>query len=80
MDISYKKLSLIRWLAEINDIVLINKIEKLRNTQTKIVENQNPISIDNLIARHKISESDIVNNNTIDQKNLTTYYNSRINE
>jgi hypothetical protein len=78
MDTISKKLSLIKWLTELNDSVIINKIEKLKELHDR-QKNYSTFSIDDLVARHKRSEDDIANNRTIDQKELIAYFSSKIN-
>jgi hypothetical protein len=74
MDMSLKKITLIRWLTELNDISVINKIEQLRNMQEHV-----PMTIDELISRHLQSENDIQNNNLIEQSELQKYYQNQLN-
>ncbi|MBM2817085.1 MAG: hypothetical protein HW421_3847 [Ignavibacteria bacterium] len=76
MDLATKKLSLIQWLSELNDISIINKIEKLKS---EIITHQNlmPLTIDDLIDRHNQAEQDIRTNSMIDQEALASYFQNK---
>ena len=78
MDITLKKLSLIKWITEIEDDVVISKIEELKELDSS-KKNEAVLSINELIARHKRSEEDINSSRTIKQEELNAFFKNKIN-
>jgi len=56
---------------------IISKIVKLKELYEGF-GNNHTLSIDELIARHNLSEEDIINNRTNDQNELILFFNSKI--
>jgi hypothetical protein len=79
MDITIKKLSLIHWLTELNDISIINRIENIRNMQSSSIKEPKTFTIEELINRHLQSENDIRKNNLINQDELVNYFDNKLN-
>ena len=77
MDITNKKINLIRWLTDLNDIPTLNQIENIKKIHSRMTDEQIPLSIDELIGRHRQSENDILTNNLIEQNELANYFNNK---
>jgi len=77
MEIHTRKLSIIHWLTELNDVSIISKIENIKNKHRSPKQELTPITIDELILRHQQSENDIQNNQLIDQDELSNFFKNR---
>lgn len=76
MDIYAKKISLIHWLTELNDISLINKIEEIKDRFSNSFV-QSTLSVEDLIQRHSQSENEIIDNLLINQDILSAYFENK---
>ena len=76
MDFAAKKLSLIHWLSELNDLSVLNRIESIQS-EIMNFKNIHPMSIDELLQRHLKSEADIKNNALISQDKLVAYFENK---
>ena len=76
MDFAAKKLSLIHWLSELNDLSVLNRIESIQS-EIMNLKNIQPMSIDELLLRHLQSEEDIKNNALISQDKLVAYFENK---
>jgi predicted transcriptional regulator len=60
MDIQVKKLELIEWIAQISDVNIISKMDKIRKTYlTMSNENINPMTVKEFYASIERAEEDI---------------------
>ncbi len=60
MDIQVKKLELIEWIAQISDVNIISKMDKIRRTYlTMSDENIKPMSVADFYASIERAEEDI---------------------
>lgn len=60
MDIQVKKLELIEWIAQIRDINIISKMDKIRRTYLTISkENIKPMTIEEFYSSIERAEEDI---------------------
>lgn len=73
MEIFAQKLSLIRWLTDLNDISIIKKIEEIRKNYF-FEHGLSRLSIEEIIERNELSENDIKNNRLIEQDSLSAYF------
>ncbi len=66
MELLRKKLSLIEWLAALNDEAIINKVEEIRKSTfiKKYEDSLKPLTEDQLLKRIQASEDDIKNGRT----------------
>ena len=60
MDIQLKKLELIEWIAQISDVNIISKMDKIRRTYLSMSnENIKPMSVEEFYASIERAEEDI---------------------